>query len=113
MKIVQNYKKNILRSASDSTYIFLLKIKNSVWFLYPLPPVYPSKAQYFAVHCSTLYPKALCILCYNHFPLKDFRITNLLMESTNSVLVWQLFSAESFLLSERFHIDMYKDIAKL
>jgi hypothetical protein len=56
MKIVQNYKENILRSASDSTYIFLLKIKNSVWFLYPLPPVYPSKAQYFAVHCSTLYP---------------------------------------------------------
>ena len=42
MKIVQNYKENIFKSASDSTYIFLLKIKNSVCrFLYPLPPSIP------------------------------------------------------------------------
>jgi len=66
MKIVQNYKENIIRSASDSTdsNIFLLKIKNSVWFMYPLP----HKAQYFAVHCNTLYPEALCIPCSHHFP---------------------------------------------
>ena len=68
IKIVKNYKENMLKSASDSTYIFLLKIKNSVWFLYPLPPVYSGKAQYFAVHCSTLYPEALCIPCFHHFP---------------------------------------------
>ena len=59
MKIVQDYTENMLRSASESTYIFLLKIKNSAWFLYPLPPVHPSKAQYYAVYCSTLYPEAL------------------------------------------------------
>ena len=76
MKIVQNYKENMPRSASDSTHIFLLKIKNSAWFLYPLPPLYPSKAQYFAAYCSTLYPEALRIPCYNHFPFKYFRITN-------------------------------------
>ena len=45
----------MLRSASDSTYIFLSNIKNSVWFLYPLPPVYPvtpSTLQYIVVPCT-------------------------------------------------------------
>ena len=49
MKIVQNYKENILRSA----YLyFFIKIKNSVWFLYPLPPVKPSTLQYIVVPCT-------------------------------------------------------------
>ena len=32
--------------------------------MYPLTTVYPSKAQYFTVHCSTLYPEVQCTLQY-------------------------------------------------
>jgi len=65
MKIVQNSKENMLRSASDSTYIFLLKIKNSVWFLYT--PVKHSTLQCIVVPC-TLKHSVVCIPCYHHFP---------------------------------------------
>ena len=50
MKIVENYKENMLRSSSDSTYISLLKIKNSVRFLYT--PVKPSTLQCIVVPCT-------------------------------------------------------------
>ena len=68
--ILQSYPKDNFRnikSCLSNLNFFILERK--VWLL-------PNKSQYFAVHCSTLYPKALCIPCYNQFPLKDFRITN-------------------------------------
>ena len=55
MKIVQNYKENILRSSSDSTYIFLFKIKILFGFCIPSPqytPVKPSTLQYIVVPCT-------------------------------------------------------------
>ena len=59
MKIVQNYKENILKSASDSTYIFLLKIKILFgFFCIPSPqytPVKPSTLQYIVVPCTLKY----------------------------------------------------------
>ena len=55
--------------------LFVANIKNSAWFLYPLPPVYPrpSTLQYIVVPCTL---KQSRIPSFNHFPLKDFRITN-------------------------------------
>ena len=41
MNIVENYKENMLRSASDSTYIFLLKIKNFCLVSVSPPPSIP------------------------------------------------------------------------
>ena len=60
VKTVQNYKENSLRSA----YLyFFIEIKNSVWFLYPLPPVKPSTLKYIVVPCTlknSVYPVTGC-----------------------------------------------------
>jgi len=68
MKIVQNYKENIFKSASDSTYIFLLKIKILfAGFCTPSPqytPVKPSTLQYIEVPCTlkhSVYPVKIII----------------------------------------------------